>query len=258
MIRAVVLDMDGVLYHGTRRLDGALEFLEWLSVPYAFITNNSSRTPIQVANKLANMGIEVATDQIMTSSLATAAYLQRHYPATTPIFAIGEVGLMTALQQAGFVLTPDAPEIVVVGLDREFNDVKLQTAVDALKNGAVFIGTNMDRILMTENGPSPGTGTIIMKVADAAQHTPLVMGKPECQIFEMAATYLGVEVSEMLMVGDNVDTDIAGANQNNMYAALVLTGVSTEDDLNAAGYHANYIAPNLNMLREQIVTDLSY
>ena len=258
MIKAVVLDMDGVLYHGTRRLEGALEFLAWLPVPYAFITNNSSRTPTQVANKLANMGIDVAMNQIMTSSLATAAYLQRHYAVSTPIYAIGEVGLMTALQQAGFVLTTDAPEIVVVGLDREFNDEKLQTAVRALHNGAVFIGTNMDRILMTENGPSPGTGTIIMKVADAAQRTPLVMGKPERQIFEMAATYLGVKVSDMLMVGDNVDTDIAGANQNNLYAALVLTGVSTQDDLNTAGCHANYIASNLNILREQIATDLSY
>ena len=257
-IKGVMLDMDGVLYHGTRPIDGAAEFLAWLPVPYVFVTNNSSRTPKQVAQKLDRMGIRNTPDQILTSSLATAYYLKKNAPPQTPIYAIGEVGLFTALQDAGFVLTEDHPNYVVVGLDREFNDDKLQIAVQAIAHGATFIGTNMDRILMTEKGAFPGTGTIVERVATAANQSPLVMGKPEKQIFAMAADLLKLPLKDLLMIGDNLETDIKGAHFHNFQAAFMLTGVSTLADLGKSKLSPRFVANNLLELKSQIASTLSY
>lgn len=252
MFDAIALDMDGVLYHGARRLDGVLEFFEWISVPYCFITNNSSKTPDQVADKLAKMGVQVSQEQIITSSLATAHYLQQHAPPRATVYAVGEVGLFTALESAKFQLVDHNPDYVVVGLDREFNDQKLQTAVAAIHAGATFIATNMDKILMTQDGARPGTGSIVQQIADIAGKSPLVMGKPQRQIFDMAAQQLNVPLPRMLMIGDNIDTDVRGALQHGMQAAFVLTGVSTQQDLQQAQLSPHFIAQNLLNLVRQI------
>jgi 4-nitrophenyl phosphatase len=250
MITGVLLDMDGVLYHGTQRLDGAREFLRWLPVPYAFVTNNSSRTPQQVSEKLRVMDISVAPERIFTSSLTTANFLAKTYSREKRVFCIGEVGLLTALEDAGFTLTNDEPEIVVVGLDRELTAERRQIAIDALHAGATFIGTNMDPVLMTENGPRPGTGSIIQDIIDASGKTPQIMGKPQRPIFDMAAALLDIPLSKLLVIGDNLETDIRGAILHGMQAAFVLTGVSTRADYTHSDLQAHYVAEDLNNLRQ--------
>lgn len=249
MITGVLLDMDGVLYHGTRPLEGAREFLDWLPVPFAFVTNNSSRTPQQVSDKLANMGIVAEPDHIFTSSLTTANYLAHHFDRSKRVFCIGEVGLLSALEAAGFTPTTDAPEIVVVGLDRELTAERRQIAVDALKAGAAFIGTNLDPVLMTESGPRPGTGSIIQDLVDATERTPQVMGKPQRPIFDMAASLLQMPLANLLVVGDNLNTDIRGALDHGMQAAFLLTGVSSMEDYEASELHAHFIAQDLKSLQ---------
>lgn len=256
MIRGVLFDMDGVLYHGSRRLDGVLEFFDWLPVPYCFVTNNSSRTPHQVAEKLATMRVPATPDQIMTSAIVAAHYLTQHAPPHARVFAIGEVGLQTALEDANFELTESKPDYVVVGLDRAFTDQKLQRAVQALNNGATFIATNMDMILMTQDGALPGTGTIVRQVMAASGQTPQVMGKPERQMFQMAADYLQQPFNNLLMIGDNLETDIRGALQHGLYAAFMLTGVSTQDDLLSTTLQPHIISPHLQDLKHQLADHL--
>lgn len=257
-IRGVMIDMDGVLYHGTRPLEGAAEFLAWLPVPYVFVTNNSSRTPFEVATKLKTMRLPGHPEQILTSSLATTHYLKQHTPRGTRIFAIGESGLFEALREAGFEQSEKKPAYVVVGLDRAFDEEKSQKAVAAIRAGARFIATNMDKILMTENGSRPGTGTIVAQIAERSGVEALVMGKPEKQIFEMAAERLGFDLNELLMIGDNVETDIRGAQLHNIHAAFMLSGVSSEKDLAGLGYTPRFIAPNLPILQKQIANVLTY
>ncbi|NDJ86238.1 MAG: HAD-IIA family hydrolase [Chloroflexi bacterium] len=249
-IHGILLDMDGVIYRGDRLLDGVAAFLDGLSLPYLFITNNSSRTPEQVAQKLTGMGIRANPDHILTSSIATAQFLRHEAPEGTPVYAIGEIGLNAALQNAGFVLTSEAPHYVVVGLDYEFDNAKLSTASRLIQQGAAFIATNMDRVLATEDGEHPGTGSIVQQVIDASGHHPLVMGKPERRIFEMAAARLGLSLENLLMVGDNLDTDILGAKQAGMPNVLVMTGVTSAEMLAIAPIGADYVIPALPQLAE--------
>ena len=249
-IRGLLLDMDGVVYHGTKRLDGVLEFFEWLSLPYLFVTNNSSRTPEQVAAKLQKMGLVAEPSQILTSSIVTADYLAKNAPPHTKIYMIGEIGLQTALENKGFVITSQNPTYVVVGLDLNFNDEKLQTAVKAIEQGAIFIGTNMDRKLMTENQPRPGTGTIIDKIVQITKQKPLIMGKPMKPIFEMAAERLDLPLSTLLMVGDNLETDIEGANNLDIPSILVMTGVTSKIDLSNSKIQPTLILDNLLGLKQ--------
>lgn len=256
VIRGILLDMDGVLYHGTQRLDGVLEFFDWLPVPYRFVTNNSSRTPQQVADKLSAMDIPADATHIITSSTVTAQYLTHHKPPHSRVFAIGEVGLFTALEKANFKLTESQPEVVVVGLDRTFDDEKLNKAVQALAHGALFIATNMDMVLMTQDGPQPGTGALVRQVMAASGQQPIVMGKPQRQMFEMAADQLGKPFDELLMVGDNLETDIRGALQHGLLAAFMLTGVSTLEDLAQSDLQPQYRSASLQDLISQLESSL--
>lgn len=258
MVKGVLLDMDGVLYHGTQPLEGAVEFLDWLALPYAYVTNNSSRTPQQVADKLGKMGIVADPATILTSSIATAAFLRNHFPQNAPLYCIGEVGLRTAIQEAGFVLSTHHPLGVVVGLDRELTASKEQVAVDAVKAGASFIATNMDPVLMTESGSRPGTGSIVQGIINKTGIIPQIMGKPERPIFDMAAQLLNLSLPDLLMIGDNVETDIRGAAQHGMQSAFVLTGVSTIADYEQSGLSANLIINRLpDLINHPIFKDAS-
>ncbi|MCB9437695.1 MAG: HAD-IIA family hydrolase [Anaerolineales bacterium] len=243
--RGILFDMDGVLYHGSQRLAGVLEFFTVLELPYRFVTNNSSRTPTQVLERLHNMEIPATVEQILTSALVAADYLHRTAPPAAKVYVVGEVGLRTALIDEGFRLTDDQPDYVVVGLDRAFDEAKLTTAVTAIRNGASFIATNMDRVLMNETGSQPGTGTIVDRIAEASGQTPLVMGKPERPMFEMAAVQMALALEDLLMIGDNLETDILGAKRAGITAALVLTGVTKRADLVTSPVQPDLVLENL-------------
>ncbi len=248
-IRGVLFDMDGVIYHGTQRLDGVLEFLNWLEYPYLFVTNNSTRTPETVVERLAKMNIAAKSEQILTSSLAAALYLRRITQPGTHVYIIGETGLHTALTEIGFVITDDSPEYVVVGLDHEFNDEKLKTAAAAIQNGATLIATNTDRAIVTEKGVQPGTGTIVAKVEEVAgQKAAMVMGKPERRIFEMAAQRLGLEAHQLMMIGDNLETDIQGGQAAGLMTVLVLTGITSLADAQQSTIEPDFVMADLSEL----------
>jgi 4-nitrophenyl phosphatase len=234
-IRAVLFDMDGVLYRGRQVLPGVhdlLAFLDGRGIGYACITNNASMTPEQYEAKLAEMGVAMPAARVLTSALATARHLRGVYPPGTRVLIVGMRGLREALLGDGhFVEDHVAPELVVQGANFELTYAILKEAALAIRGGARYVATNPDRTFPSEEGLIPGAGAIMAALVAATDATPLVIGKPAPTMFLVAAEMLGSDPQHTLMIGDRLDTDIAGANSAGMFSALALTGVSQREDV---------------------------
>lgn len=232
--RAVLLDMDGTIYRGDERLPGVNRFLELLrerGVAYACVTNNSTTSAANYEHKLAAMDIVMPAAQIITSAGATRQYLEGVAPKGTRMYVVGMAGLHEALFGDGYYLLDEqTPAFVVAGLDRTFTYEKAMIANRGIRNGATFVGTNPDTSLPTESGIVPGAGSILAMIQAASGARPLVIGKPAPTMLDMAAKQLGADASTTLVVGDRLDTDIAGAVAANMASVLVLTGVSGREE----------------------------
>ncbi len=229
-IRALLLDMDGVLYHGDTRLPGARTLLQRIALtPHLFLTNNPRRTPEAVAERLAAMGLPRPDPrQILTSALATAERLAALKPGFS-WYAIGEGGLESALLAAGGRRDPQRADFVIVGEGPGIDFERLTTAINlVLKQGAQLVVTNPDTSVDDqqdgEHRVLPGGGALAAPIAIACEVEPLVIGKPQPALFEMACARLALEPADCLMIGDRPDTDIAGAIGVGMRAALVRTG----------------------------------
>lgn len=223
-LKALLIDLDGVVYRGELPLPGATRVVETLQrhgIAYAFVTNNATLTPRQFQAKLARMGVRVASEDIVTSPVATASYLRGIAAPGTGICAVGEEGLREALLEAGFRLDDAAPSFVVVGLDRFVTYQHLALACRAIWNGARFIGTNADPALPVEDGLAPGVGAIIAFIATATGVHPTIVGKPEPTLIQVALDRLGVNPADAAMVGDQIDTDIRAGKAAGTATVLV-------------------------------------
>jgi len=271
-IGALIVDMDGVLWHGDQPLPGLANFFNALrnrQRPFILATNNSSMTPDQYVVKLERMGVPVTRDEILTSGMATALYLAEHPdidPASTNVFVIGENGARQPLVDRGFTLTEEYPrnetrkniedsrvDIVVCGLDRELSWNKLATAALNIRNGAKFIGTNADTTLPSERGVSPGNGAILAALEAATGIAPTIIGKPEPIIYQQALALLGVDPAETVAIGDRLDTDILGAVRTHIRSILVLTGISTEEDLKSVDFKPTWIMPDIQSVTQAML-----
>ena len=230
-IRTVLFDMDGVLYRGAQPLPGVnemLAFLETHGIAYASITNNASLTQQQFAAKVQKMGLKLAADRIMTSSVATNVYLRSVASRGTAVYAIGMDGLSEPLFGDGyFVLDEKNPAYVVVGVDFEVTYAKLRAACLAIRAGASFIGTNPDKTFPAEDGIVPGCGALLAALEAATSQKPMIIGKPEPGMFIAAMALLEAQTPTTLIIGDRYDTDILGGAKAGLRTAMVLTGVST-------------------------------
>ena len=233
-IRAILADGDGVLYKGAEALPGARDFLAALDVantPFLLLTNNATSTPEQIAGKMAKMQIAIRPDQIFTSAQAAASWLASRFAAGTRVLAVGEVGLWTPLQAAGFTLVDDhrEAELVVAGLDRNATYAKLAEAALAINAGCPFVGTNPDLSIPTERGVEPGAGSVLAFIQAATGVAPIVLGKPQPDFFHQALARLGVTAGETAMIGDRYETDILGGANAGLRTIAVLTGISPRD-----------------------------
>ncbi len=272
-IRALIIDMDGVLWHGTQAIPGLVEFFKTLNdldIRYILATNNASLTPEQYVTKLANMGVTVSQKQILTSGMATALYLsERVDPKETRVFVVGEEGATQPLLELGFTLTglyevdnSDKPEqkgadIVVCGKDETLTWAKLATASLNIRAGASFIGTNADTTLPTEHGITHGNGAILAALEVATGVKPTIIGKPEPIIYQQALTLLGISPEETVALGDRLETDILGAVRTGIRSIMVLTGISSEADLQDSDYQPTWVMADIRAvtkaLREQSI-----
>lgn len=244
--------MDGVLYRGNEPLPGVVEILDALAVrnrSYMLATNNSMSTPESYVAKLAQMGIEVPAEAILTSALATRDHLLETMPADASIFVIGMPALRDQLF-AGTTFRPiqfgeEQPDVVVLGLDVGFTYDKLKEAAAAIRGGARFIATNSDATLPTETGLVPGAGSIVAAVATASGQTPLVIGKPETPLLVQSLHRMAVPANQAVMIGDRLDTDILAGHRAGMLTVLVLTGVSTRQELASAPVRPDLVVSDL-------------
>lgn len=267
-IRAFIIDMDGVLWHGEQAQPGLQDFFQALhdnQIRFILATNNASLTPEQYVAKLARMGIKtIDRSNILTSATATALYLaERNPPENTRIFIVGEDGLRQPLLDQGFMLTglyevnTDTQEnlgahIVVCGKDQTLTWDKLATATLNIRAGAAFIGTNGDTTLPTEHGITHGNGAILAALQVATGVSPTIIGKPEPIIYQQALALLGVEPSKTVAIGDRLETDILGAVRTGIRSLLVLSGISTEEDVKKSNYQPTWVMPDIRAVTKAL------
>ena len=267
-INALIIDMDGVLWHGTQPMPGLTDFfqtLDDLQIPFILATNNASQTPEQYVSKLAKMGVTITNKQILTSGTATALYLSKQVnPTETRVFVVGEDGATQPLIDHGFTLTglyevnndSDASkkgaDIVVCGKDETLTWAKLATATLNIRAGAKFIGTNADTTLPTEHGITHGNGAILAALEVATGVAPTIIGKPEPIIYQQALALLGVDPDKTVAIGDRLETDILGAVRTGIRSIMVLTGISTEADLKESAYQPTWVMPDIRAITKAL------
>lgn len=229
-----LIDMDGVVSRGSQIIPGAAEFIDLLhakKIPFNFLTNNSQRTPVDVATRLQRLGLKVGAEHVFTSALATASYLAQHKPGSTA-FVIGEGGLLAALDRVGIAIVDHDPDYVVIGEGRTMTLETIETAVQLVVNGAKLIATNLDPSCPTQDGGvRPGCGAYVKMIEEASGYRAFSPGKPSPVMFRAARKRLGLGSGETIMIGDTMDTDILGGNQLGFRTILVLSGGTKRADL---------------------------
>ena len=251
---AFISDMDGVIYHGNNLLPGAADFVRMLEerkLKYLFLTNSSERTPRELAEKLARLGVQVAPEHFYTSALATADFLSRQKPGCS-VFAIGEAGLTNALYERGITMNDVDPDYVVVGESRTYSYERLEKAVQLVLKGARLIGTNPDLTGPTEKGIVPATGSLIAPIELSTGKKAYFIGKPNPFMMRRAVKYLDAMSRETVIIGDRMDTDIIAGVEAEVDTVLVLSGVTRREDIARFAYTPKYVMTGLAELVETL------
>ncbi|MBN1136014.1 MAG: TIGR01457 family HAD-type hydrolase [Anaerolineae bacterium] len=233
----LIIDMDGVLYRGKEAIPGTGAFIDFLreqGIGFLLATNNSTKTPKQYVDKLAEMGVAVRADEILTSAQATASYLLSIAPPGARVFVVGQDGLFTALREAGLNPVEEQPEYVVVGMDFNICYERLAQATLHIRAGAQFVGTNADRTFPSERGIVPGAGALLALLETATGITPTVIGKPGTAMIEQALARLGARAATTGMLGDRLETDILAGRKAELVTLLVLSGVTGAEALDGS------------------------
>jgi 4-nitrophenyl phosphatase len=230
-IKALILDMDGVIWRGGQAigdLPAIFNRINDLQLKVLLATNNSTRTIDQFLRKLQEFGLRLEIWQIINSSEAAAEILKEKYPTGGPAYFLGEEGLYQSMQAAGFYHDPELAQFVIAGLDRDLTYEKLSQATLLIRKGVPFFGTNSDRSLPTPRGLEPGAGSVLAAIEAATDVPPVVFGKPQPDLYKIGLNRLHTAPAETLVVGDRLETDIAGAQNIGCRSGLVLSGATNE------------------------------
>ena len=237
-ITHLIIDMDGVLYRGDNPLPGLREFFAFLredQIPFVLATNNSTRTPQQRVEKLARMGVQIYPEEVLNSGQTTAFVLAREYPAGTRVHVFGSPALRKAIVKGGFVLADEEAELVVASMDRDVTYEKLKRATLLIRGGARFVATNLDPTQPTDEGLLPGTGSLIAALRTASGVEPLVMGKPEPTMFQLAVAQMDARPETTATIGDRLDMDILSGQRAGLITICVLSGSTGRAEAEAFG-----------------------
>ncbi len=248
--QAFICDMDGVIYHGKKLLDGAREFVEWLKKndkKFLFLTNNSAYSPRELKERLYKLGIDVSEEHFMTSALATASFLASQKPGGR-VYVIGGNGLIHALYEAGFSMDDTDPDYVVVGETQNYNYENITRAIRLVMKGAKLIGTNPDLTGPAEEGILPACKALIAPIALSTGKEPYFIGKPNPLIMRHSLKRLGVRREETIIIGDRMDTDIIAGIESEIETVLVLTGITSLADLDKFSYRPHYILDDVGQI----------
>lgn len=261
-IKNLILDMDGVLWHGETAVPGLVEFyatLRELEIGFVLATNNATKTTEEYVAKLAGMGVNIPKRLIVTSAETTAAYLAKSYSAGTEIYAIGTNSLKEILQDKGFeLLTADqiaagaTTELVVLGFTPHAVYKELAMGALLVSKGARLIGTNPDPSLPTEKGPLPGAGALLAVISTTTGVQPTIIGKPELTIFEEALGRIDGQKHNTAMVGDRLRTDIAGAKAAGLMSIMLLSGVSSRNEIIETSIEPDFVFADISELAREL------
>jgi len=243
--RVVIFDLDGVVYRGLDPVPGAAQLINSLHqrrVRVRYATNNSMASREAYVERLGAMGIPSSVAEIVTSTSATVGYLRHHLPEARRVIGVGSPAMIAELQAAGLEVIPvadvthpgyqgepltDRVDAVVVGLDQAYDYLRVAVAATAVRDGAAFIATNADLRYPTPRGFLPGAGSLVAAIRAASGGVdPIVVGKPEPNMFAEILEDAGVEPAAAVVIGDNPDADILAAHRSGIFSVLILTGVA--------------------------------
>jgi HAD superfamily hydrolase (TIGR01457 family) len=245
-----LIDLDGVIYRGNALLPGAKAFIDWLDEhhkKYLFLTNNSFASEEQILEKLKNLGIFTSTEHMLSAGEAAVQHIARTFPNAS-VYLVGEQPKLDLLHAYNLNVVPlDAPtaDVVLVGLDRHFDYMKLAGAVRAVRSGAAFIAINRDPLLPIVGGLIPGCGAMVAAIEASSDRSPQVVGKPQPLLLQEAMHMLHSQPDETVMIGDSLDVDIAGGKAAGTHTLLVLTGRSSLSDLQTFPIKPDYVYPDI-------------
>lgn len=254
-MKALILDMDGVLWRESEPIGDLPRVFSWITthnLDYILATNNATKTPQKYQEKLASFGVEIPLEKIINSAMAVAYLLKQRFPHGGGVYIIGENGLNEALAQAGFFPSDQDCIAVVASMDRGINFDKLKTATLLIRSGVPFYATNPDRTFPTPEGLIPGAGAIIGSLEISTDVAPIIAGKPNHTLYEFALERLGTSPAETLVIGDRIETDIQGAQGLGCRTGLVLSGISTKEEAENHQPPIDYIAANLESLLQEL------
>jgi len=258
-IECWLTDMDGVLVHENDAIPGASELLaEWErnDIPYLVLTNNSIFTARDLSARLRTSGLNVPENRIWTSALATADFLKQQLPGGSA-FVIGEAGILTALHDAGFIMTETNPDFVVVGETRNYSFEAITKAIRLIIGGARFIVTNPDATGPSVDGPLPATGAIAALITKATGKEPYVVGKPNPMMFRSALNKIGAHSKRTGMIGDRMDTDVVAGIEAGLHTILVLTGISDQAEIEKYPFRPDEIVQSVAGLLPRITETIT-
>jgi len=238
-----IIDMDGVIYHGNRLLSGVPEFLQWLEnsgKKFLFLTNSSERSPKELQEKLNRLGIDVGEKHFYTNALATAGFLASQKPNESA-YIIGDAGLIHALYSFGYTINNVNPDYVVVGDTHNYNFESIQTAVNLVLKGARLIGANPDVSGPVENGIAPSTKALIAPIEIATGKKAYFVGKPNPLMMRIALKKLMVSREDAIVIGDRMDTDVRCGLESEIDTLLVLSGITSREEIDNFPYRPQYI-----------------
>ncbi len=248
--RCFLLDMDGTFYLGGQLLPGALDFIhliEELGIDYLFLTNNSSKTKLEYAEKINRLGLRITEDKIFTSGEATALYLAIQKPSAR-LFIAGTPALEREFLEHGFSIETEAPDFAVLGFDTTLTYAKIWKLCDLVVAGVPFIATHPDINCPTETGFMPDIGAMLALIATSTgRHPDVIIGKPNRPIVDAIVDKLRLPVSQLCMVGDRLYTDIA-LGQTGLTTVLVLSGETHREDMIDSPFQPDYVMENLGDL----------
>lgn len=247
-MKGFLIDLDGTMYKGIVPIDGAIEWIDMLNeynIPYLFLTNNSSRTPKQAAAHMNKMGFHVNESKFYTSAMAAVATIKANDPMAKTAAYIGEQGMYEALIDAGFQLDYHHPQYFFVGLNRQATYQDYSEAARLIVGGAKLVGTNNDRILLSEKGVNVGNGSIVAMLEYCSGKQAIKIGKPYSPIFDGALKKLGLPKEDVFVVGDNLETDIEGANKAGIKSIFIDSGVHEISDVGDLGIQPTYYCKNV-------------
>lgn len=249
-----LLDMDGVIYRGSKLIPGAQAFIQRLretDTRFLFLTNNSQRTRRDVAMKLCRMGVEATERDIFTCSMATARFVAQQKPGGSA-YVIGEGGLLSALHLNGYSVVEEKPDYVIIGEGRTMTFEMIEKAVRLVADGARLIATNLDPNCPTEAGIRPGCGAIAAMIESATGKKAFSVGKPSPIMMRAARKQLCLTSAETIMVGDTMETDILGGVGLGYRTILVMSGGTTREDLKDFAYSPDLVVNSVADIPETL------